>query len=345
MATIYEVAKAAGVSLATVSRVINDSDKVRPKTREKVLRAMEQLDYRPNVFAQSLASNRTNCIGVLVSELHGPIFGPMLSTIEKTLKAAGKFAIITAAHSDPEKEAEGIRFLTERKCDALILHIEALSSEYFVERSEILLPFVLLNRHIPSLESNCLSLDNELGGYLATRAIVELGHERIAYVSGPLGWGDARARMTGHRRALAEAGLEWDEKLLYEGDFTENAGSEGTAAILDSGQPVTAVICANDEMAVGAMDQLRSRGFRIPQDISVMGFDNVRWARFLYPKLSTVNYPLEDMSRMAANWVLSNVYGNENLEIRHQFLPELILRGTTGRVPGQSRVGSAITTG
>ena len=106
MATIYEVAKAAGVSLATVSRVINDSDKVRARTRDKVLQTMEQLDYRPNVFAQSLASNRTNCIGVLVSELHGPIFGPMLSAIERTLKAAGKFAIITASHSDADKEEE-----------------------------------------------------------------------------------------------------------------------------------------------------------------------------------------------------------------------------------------------
>ena len=336
MATIYEVAQAAGVSLATVSRVINDSDKVRAKTREKVLAAMAELDYRPNVFAQSLASNRTNCIGVLVSELHGPIFGPMLSTIENTLKEAGKFAIITAAHSDAEKEAEGIRFLTERKCDALILHIEALSSDYFLEHRETLLPYVLLNRQIPSLEHHCLALDNEEGGYLATKAILELGHRRIAYISGPSGWGDAEARLAGHRRALAEYGVPWNDRLFFEGDFTENAGSDGTAAILDAGLPVTAVVCANDEMAVGAMDQLRSRGFRIPEDISIIGFDNVRWARFLYPKLSTIHYPLEDMSRMAAHWVLKHVYGRENLEIAHGFAPRLVLRDTTGPVPENS---------
>ena len=336
MATIYEVAQAAGVSLATVSRVINDSDKVRAKTREKVLAAMAELDYRPNVFAQSLASNRTNCIGVLVSELHGPIFGPMLSIIEKTLKEAGKFAIITAAQSEAEKEAEGIRFLTERKCDALILHIEALSNDYFLERSESMLPFVLLNRSIPSLEDRCLSLDNEEGGYLATKAVLDLGHRRIAYISGPSGWGDADARLAGHRKALAEFGVPWEDRLFYPGDFTENAGSEGTAAILDAGVPVTAVVCANDEMAVGAMDRLRSRGFRIPEDMSIIGFDNVRWARFLYPKLSTINYPLEDMSRMAAHWVLKNVYGNEALEIAHDFSPRLVLRGTTGPVPGNT---------
>lgn len=333
MATIYEVAQAAGVSLATVSRVINDSDKVRARTREKVLAAMADLDYRPNVFAQSLASNRTNCIGVLVSELHGPIFGPMLSTIETTLKEAGKFALITAAHSDAEKEAEGIRFLTERKCDALILHIEALSSDYFLEHADSLLPFVLLNRSIPSLEHHCLALDNEEGGYLATRAVLDLGHRKIAYISGPSGWGDAEARLTGHRRALAEYGVAWNDRLFYPGDFTENAGSDGTAAILDAGLPITAVVCANDEMAVGAMDRLRSRGFRIPEDISIIGFDNVRWARFLYPKLSTIHYPLEDMSRMAAHWVLKNVYGKEDLEIGHGFNPSLILRGTTGPLP------------
>ncbi|MEE4174873.1 MAG: LacI family DNA-binding transcriptional regulator [Xanthomonadales bacterium] len=329
MATIYEVAQAAGVSLATVSRVINDSDKVRAKTREKVLAAMAELDYRPNVFAQSLASNRTNCIGVLVSELHGPIFAPMLSTIEKTLKEAGKFAIITAAHCDAEKEADGIRFLTERKCDALILHIEALPSDYFLEREESLLPFVLLNRLIPSLEHHCLSLDNEEGGYLATKAVLDLGHRQIAYISGPRGWGDAEARLAGHRRALKEFGVPWNQKLFYPGDFTENAGSEGTATMLDAGVPFTAVVCANDEMAVGAMDRLRTRGFGIPDDVSIIGFDNVRWARFLFPKLSTIHYPLEDMSRMAAHWVLRHVYGDEDLTIQRRFAPRLVLRDTT----------------
>jgi LacI family transcriptional regulator len=329
LATIYEVAQAAGVSLATVSRVINDSDKVRAKTREKVLAAMAELDYRPNVFAQSLASNRTNCIGVLVSELHGPIFAPMLSTIEKTLKEAGKFAIITAAHCDAEKEAEGIRFLTERKCDALILHIEALPSDYFLEREESLLPFVLLNRLIPSLEHHCLSLDNEEGGYLATKAVLDLGHRQIAYISGPRGWGDAEARLAGHRRALKEFGVPWNQKLFYPGDFTENAGSEGTATMLDAGVPFTAVVCANDEMAVGAMDRLRTRGFGIPDDVSIIGFDNVRWARFLFPKLSTIHYPLEDMSRMAAHWVLRHVYGDEDLTIQRRFAPRLVLRDTT----------------
>jgi LacI family transcriptional regulator len=329
LATIYEVAQAAGVSLATVSRVINDSDKVRAKTREKVLAAMAELDYRPNVFAQSLASNRTNCIGVLVSELHGPIFAPMLSTIEKTLKEAGKFAIITAAHCDAEKEADGIRFLTERKCDALILHIEALPSDYFLEREESLLPFVLLNRLIPSLEHHCLSLDNEEGGYLATKAVLDLGHRQIAYISGPRGWGDAEARLAGHRRALKEFGVPWNQKLFYPGDFTENAGSEGTATMLDAGVPFTAVVCANDEMAVGAMDRLRTRGFGIPDDVSIIGFDNVRWARFLFPKLSTIHYPLEDMSRMAAHWVLRHVYGDEDLTIQRRFAPRLVLRDTT----------------
>lgn len=333
MANIYEVAEAAGVSLATVSRVINDSDKVRAKTRDKVLRAMEQLDYSPNVFAQSLASNRTHCIGVLVSELHGPIFGPILSSIEKTLKQAGKFAIITAAHSDATKEEEAIRFLTERKCDALILHVEALPDEYFIERSEQMLPFVLLNRQIPSLENNCLSLDNERGGYLATKAILDLGHRSIGYISGPMGWGDASARLAGHRRALAEAGMDWDDGLLYEGDYTERAGSQGARSLLNTGQPITALVCSNDEMAVGAMDELRQRGLDIPGDISVMGFDNVRWAPFLHPKLSTIDYPTEAMSQMAAQWVLRNVYGDEALDIAHRFEPELILRETTGPVP------------
>jgi LacI family transcriptional regulator len=330
MATIYEVSKLAGVSLATVSRVMNDSGRVSEKTRQKVLDAMAELDYQPNTIAQSLASNQSNCVGVLVSEMHGPIFGAMLSRIETELRGAGKFAIFAASHSDQEKEKEGIRFLAGRNCDALILHVEALPGEYFLDKRDSMLPFVLINRESEGLEHNCISLDNEQGGYLATRELLELGHRHIAYISGPLIWADASARLAGHRRALEEYGVAFDPLLLAEGNYHETGGSQATRRFLQLDTPITAIVCANDEMAAGAMEAIHSSGRSIPGDISVVGFDNVRWARFLYPKLTTVDFPVAEMSSMAAHWVLQNVYGVTGLKVQQRFTPSMVLRESIG---------------
>ena len=328
MATIYEVSALAGVSLATVSRVMNDSGRVSEKTREKVLAAMRELDYRPNTVAQSLASNRSNSVGVLVSEVYGPIFGSMLSGIEEELRKAGKFTLIAAGHSDEAKEKEAIRFLISRNCDALIMHVEAVSDEYLLEQKEGALPFIILNRVVPGLDDNCISLNNERGGYDATNMLLEEGHRDIAYISGPLTWGDAQARLAGHKRALREHGRKFDERLVVEGDYEEMSGSNGMTQLLQQGIPFSAVVCANDEMAAGAMDIIRGRGMSIPEDMSIVGFDNAPLSRHVYPKLSTVNYPVADMGRMAAHWVLQKVYGHNSVVIQHVFEPKLVTRAS-----------------
>lgn len=328
MATIYEVSKLANVSLATVSRVMNNSGRVSEKTREKVLAAMAELNYRPNSLAQSLASNRSNCVGIIVSELSGPIFGVMLSAIEKELRAAGKFAIITAGHNDEHQEQAGIRFLTSRNCDALILHAEALDDNFFIERRNSLPPFVLINRDIPEIRQNCINMNNELGGYRATESLLAAGHRRIGYLSGPLSWQDAKARFAGHQHALSDFDVKFDRALFYEGDYSEVTGNLATLELIERNPSMTALVCANDEMAAGALDAIRSSGRRIPEDISVVGFDNARWASFLYPKLTTVDYPVNEMSRMAARWVLRHVYGDETLEIINHFEPELVTRAS-----------------
>lgn len=332
MATIYEVSKLAGVSLATVSRVINNSGKVREKTRRKVLDAMEQLDYRPNSIAQSLASNRSNCVGVLVSEIQGPIFGAMLSGIEAELRAAGKLTIFATGHNDEAKEKEAIKFLISHNCDALILHVEALSDRYLLDQKDGSHPFVIMNRVVPGLEDNCISLDNEHGGYAATKLLLDMGHKDVAYVSGPLTWGDASARLVGHKRALAEANHRFDERLLVEGDYHEIGGSNAMTTLLQRGHSFSAVVCANDEMAAGAMDMIRARGMSIPRDMSIVGFDNAPLGRYLYPKLTTINYPVADMGRMAAHWVLQKVYDRNGVKIQHVFEPTVVERASAAPV-------------
>lgn len=332
MATIYEVSKLAGVSLATVSRVMNNSGRVSPKTRKKVLLAMKSLNYQPNTIAQSLASRRSNCVGVLVSELHGPIFGALVSSIEEELRLAGKFTIFAVGHSDEVKEKEGINFLISRNCDALILHLEAIADDYLLEQKNSVIPFVIINRNVQGLEGNCISLNNEQGGYEATKLLLDLGHRDIAYISGPATWGDSSARLAGHKRALAEFNINFDEQLTIEGDYLVLGGNRAMKQLFERGIQFSAVICANDEMAVGALDVIRERGLSIPDDISVVGYDNVRWAPFLSPKLTTVNNPVRDMGRMAARWVLKNVYNEDKLTIQTIFEPEIVARESAGPV-------------
>lgn len=333
MATIYEVSKLAGVSLATVSRVINNSGRVTEKTRRKVQAAMAELGYRPNSIAQSLASNRSNSVGIMVPELHGPFFGTMLSGIEAELRGADKHVIITVGHSDEAKELDGIEFLMTRKCDSLILDVDAVADEYLVELSRGSVPVVLINRTIPAMAENCINLDNERGGYIAARALLDLGHRSIAYISGPRWKRDANERLAGHKRALAETGVAFDDALCFEGDFQETGGIEGMKHALGAGIPFTALACGNDNMAAGAVDVARESGLTIPDDLSVVGFDDVILARFVYPKLSTIEYPIVEMGHMAARWVLKNVYELDGSPISNLFAPRLIRRSSIGPVP------------
>ena len=194
MATIYEVSALAGVSLSSVSRVLNDHEHVSEKTKQKVMAAMKELGYRPNSVARSLASSRSNSIGVLVSELHGPFYGEMLSSIEMELRKAGKHAVVTAGHSDEKSEKDGINFLIDRNCDAIIILIDSLSDEFLIELSKGSTPIVILNRLIPEISDICFYIDNELGGYLATKYVIEQGHKELAYISGPLFKQDANER-------------------------------------------------------------------------------------------------------------------------------------------------------
>lgn len=329
MATIYEVSELAGVSLATVSRVINNSGKVRSVTRKKVEAAMRELGYRPNSIAQSLASNRSNSVGVLVPELHGPFFGTMLSCIEEELRGAGKHVIITAGHSDEDHEKESIEFLASRRCDALILHVYAISDEYILSLREKSVPIVVIGRRIAEMENHCIDIDNEYGSYLATKAQIELGHRQLAYISGPLWKSDGKERLAGFKRALEEYGIPFQRGLLAEGDYEETSGRQCMKRLLQQDLPFSALVCANDEMAAGAIVMARQRGLSIPDDLSVIGFDNVFFTRYMHPQLSTVDYPIDEMGRMAARCVLRDVYGKHGLDVRNRFEPALVRRGST----------------
>ncbi|OUS25922.1 LacI family transcriptional regulator [Thalassotalea sp. 42_200_T64] len=332
MATIYQVSELAGVSLATVSRVMNNNTKVSDKTRAKVLQAMEELGYRPNAIAQSLASNRTNSVGVLVSELDGPFFGQVMEGIENELRLANKHVIITSGHSEEEKEKQCIEFLISRRCDALILQVDSVSDEYLLQLSTTI-PTVLINRKVDAMAEFCTSLDNEQGGYLATKALIDKGHKSIAYIGGPDWKADSHERFVGHQRALTESGIEFNDALYFQGNFKETDGRDGFRQLMSTSIRFTGLACGNDEMASGAMKAARACGLVLPNDLSVVGFDNVTFARYLYPELTTIDNSAFSMGKTAAEIILKSVYKVEDIDIQNVFEPKLIDRNSIEFTP------------
>ncbi|GLS83524.1 transcriptional regulator [Paraferrimonas haliotis] len=287
---------------------------------------MQQLDYRPNAIAQSLASNRTNSIGIMVSELDGPFFGLMMAAIEQELRKAGKHVIITTGHSDQTREKEGIDFLISRKCDAIIAHVEAVSDEYLIEINQGKTPVYLISRYVEAIADKCVSLDNKMGGYLATKNLIENNHRDIAYVSGPMFKADAVDRLTGHKRALAEFDIPFNEELFFVGDFKETGGQQALKHFLSTNRSFTAIVCSNDEMASGAMKYAREHSISIPQELSIIGYDNVIFANYLYPRLTTITNPVDKMGSMAARLVLQDCYQLPTLAVEHLFTPSLKVR-------------------
>lgn len=332
MATIYQVSELAGVSLSTVSRVLNENDYVSKKTKQKVLDAMKELGYQPSSIARSLASNRTNSVGILVSELDGPFFGQMMSTIEAQLRAAGKHVIITPGHSEEDKEKNAFEFLISRNCDAIIAHVEAVSNDYLIELNKGKTPIFLMSRYVEEMKDNCISLDNVMGGYLATKHMINRGHKRIAYIAGPQFKPDAADRLTGHKNALLEFNIPFDEQLYFVGDFKETGGQNGLKHFMSLKQQFTALVCANDEMASGAMKYAREHGYDLPKDLAIMGYDNVIFASYLYPTLTTIDNPVEKMGKMAANLVLRDIYKHTGIKINHVFEPALMVRDSSPNV-------------
>lgn len=326
MPTIKEVSQRANVSPSTVSRVLNGTTPVSPEAAHRVLKAVKELDYTPNTFARSLATNRSGGFGVTMNDVGSPYYGTMLRGIESALQEASIHLLVSSGHADAERERSAIRFLEQRRSDALIIQAEALPDEELIRLAQTAdVPIVIFGRLIPELEGKCVHFDNEAGGELATQHLIDAGHRKIAHISGPLGFPDSRHRMQGYRQALMSAGIDHDDRFVVEGDFLEAGGYSAMQRLLARNAVPDAVFAANDQMAAGAMRAARDAGFDIPQDISFVGFDDVVLARYLSPALTTVRQPLHKMGRAAAIIALAQLEKRE-VEVRTRFEPELAVR-------------------
>ncbi len=331
MSTIREVSRRANVSPSTVSRVINGTTPVSDDVRRRVEEAIDALQYRPNAFARGLATNRSGGVGVSVNSISSPYYGAVLEGIEEVLDGADMHLMVSSGRARLDRERESIRVLRERRCDVLIVQVEAIGDEELIDEvasSDV--PIVVLGRYVPELAERCVHLDNERGGAMAVEYLHALGHRAIGHVAGPLSFPDSRARLHGYRHALEAVGATYDERRVVEGDFRETGGEAAAKRLLERCPELDALFVANDQMAIGALRAAVEAGRQVPQDLSIVGFDDVLYARYLHPALTTVRQPLADMGRAAARLAVGFVAGREE-EVRTRFEPEMIERASVAR--------------
>ena len=331
MITIKEVAELAKVSQATVSRTLNGHPTVKEANKIKVYEAIERLGYKPNAFAQALASNRSNSIGMLVGSLDGPFYGPLMHYAEDTVRKKNMHLIVTSGQESKAKEKDEIRFLQSRQVDGLILHSDMLSDDELIEIIKKTPATIILNRYIPELAKQCICIDNELGGYIATLHLLERGHTKIACITGQLSKIDSRDRLQGYRQALAEYGLQYDVSLIEEGRFDHSGNHEKVRRLLDRHSEITAIFCQNDNIALAVYDVCSERGLTVGEDISIVGFDNDTYSQHIRPALTTINFPIIEMGIEAANAALSLI-NNEEYGLNNRMSPELIIRNSVKKL-------------
>jgi LacI family transcriptional regulator len=323
MATINEVSRLAGVSISTVSRVLNGTAPVAEETKDRVMQAIEKLEFHPNTFARSLVTNRSGGIGVTVNEISSVFYAMLLQGVENAVEAKGMHLLVSSGHASSNTERAAISFLQQRRSDALIIQVESLSDEELLTFAKQDAPVVIVGRYVKGLP--CVYLDNEAGGFMATEYLIRQGHTRIAHITGPLSMLDGQARLAGYRRALKHYGLRYDKDLVIEGNFRELGGQEATHKLLERGKKFSAMFIADDQMAAGAMRALRQRNLQVPEDISIVGYDDVLLAEFLYPALTTIRQPLFDMGQVAADIALA-LLNHEKTEVIRKFEPSLVIR-------------------
>lgn len=305
--TIFDVAEKAGVSHSTVSRVLNNKNNVNAETRERVLQAMTQLGYVSNVSARSLAGGSSRVVGLLVDHLNTEYMGEIIRGIDEALEAHNYNLMLYTTHRQKTKEAAYVNRLTHDFADGLILIVPRNEQAYLDTLEQRKFPYVLIdyqgyNRHVPSIITT-----NRKGGHDATSYLIETGHRRIGFITGDMAYGCALERLAGYQAALAEHGITFDPELVSEGNFLQPQGYRCAYHLLRLPQPPTALLVSNDVMAFGAIEAARDLGFRIPEDLSIIGFDDVPQAAHVHPSLSTVRQPLVEMGRSATTLLLKYI--------------------------------------
>jgi Transcriptional regulators len=323
MATIKDVAKMAGVSISTVSYALNDNPKVSKKTKQKVMEAARQLNYQKNGLASDLKKNSTRTIAIIVTDLAGPHYAELVKGIQEVTMSKGYDLL--ACSSVGEKTSTAVKFLTEKRVDGAIVLAHNISEEIILQSARKEFPIILLDRQVDSEFVVSIEVDNEQGCRMAAEYLIEQGHRDIAFISGNAISSLHVQRARGYESALRKHGLDGKSRLHQFGMFNQENGYSMTKMLIAQGNLPTAIMYANDEMAIGGLKAFREYGIKVPSDVSIVGFDDIELAQYVRPALTTVMQPKYERGALAAHLIFQILEGQETQNY-YKLPTQLVLR-------------------
>ncbi|MDC8831997.1 LacI family DNA-binding transcriptional regulator [Alteromonas gilva] len=332
MATIKDVAISAGVSLATVSRVVNNGPKVGEKTRQHVKKVMQELGYRPNANARALVTQKNAALGVVVAELRDPFFAMLAHGVETVARNNNVQILLSAGSIEERTELKAIETLMEYRVDAMVVHSKTLDDTTLINFAAQIPGFVLINRYIAQIANRCVWLDNVTGGRLMAEYALSQGHRQLAVISSDYHIDDPNERLEGIRQAIDAAGLKLDECMIGYASPDQEGGMQAMRNVLSASTDFSAVLAYNDAMAAGAMTLLQDRCIDVPKQVSVIGYDDVILAQYCRPKLTTLRYPIEAMAAKAAELAIHYAAGNQPQDnVTFKYTPTIVKRDSLVR--------------
>ncbi|MDK2799455.1 MAG: LacI family transcriptional regulator [Clostridiales bacterium] len=332
--TINDIAKLANVSKTTVSKVINNkAEGVGEETRKKILKIIEELNYQPSAIARGLVTKRTHSIGLIIPDIANPFFPQLARGVEDIAIKNGYNVFLCNSDNDVEKEEGYIKAFIDKSVDGMILTSStSISDSHYQALKEKKIPFILVDRYIEGIEGGAgVFSDNKEGAYKAVNYLLEHGHEKIAFISGPLSITTALHRLNGYQAAHYDKGIEIDYDLVQEGNYHFKSGFEFIEQLITAKKKFSAVFAANDMIAIGVVKALKKHNIKIPDDVEVIGFDDIDTATLVEPALSTVAQPIYDMGALGAAMLIKMIEGKEIDQKNIYLKSELVLRETTRR--------------
>ena len=330
MATIYDVARRAEVSAATVSRVLNGHSSVDPQLAERVRAAVTELDYRPSALARNLRRSRTSLWAVIISDVGNPFFTSLVRGVEDVAQSSAYSVVLCNSDEDPDKEANYVSVALAEQVAGVILSPSG-QPAVAARLLDAGTPLVLIDRELRDVGADSVLVDNEHGAAEAVAHLLANGYQRIGCITGPESVSTARRRLRGYQQALADGGSHYDDSLVRYGDFRETGGYRAMTELLDLPEPPDAVFVANNLMAVGALECLRVRGVTVPDQVGVVGFDDLPWPSLVRPALTTVSQPTYELGRVAAQLLSERIEDRDREPTTVVLKTELRVRGTSRR--------------
>ncbi|WP_336787251.1 LacI family DNA-binding transcriptional regulator [Paenibacillus sp. MMO-177] len=328
-ATIYDVAKEAGVSIATVSNAINGKGNVSKKRREQIFKIMEQMNYQPNVNASALMGKKTYTLGLLIPDISNPFFSEIARAIEDQAHQLGYSVIMCSTDNKDERVERYIALLEQKNVDGILIGTGVDNLEILINLQARKIPIVMISREAASLEVDTVVADDYVGGLMAAQHLAEMGHTRIAILSEQLKVSSARERIRGFKQGLQDRQIPFDDRNLVICDYMVEEGRRGAGELLDREDRPTALFCCNDVLAIGAMQEARSLGIKVPEELSIVGFDDTILAAVVDPPLTTVAQPIASMAKQAFQLMISNLDEADPVKKRIVLRPEINIRQST----------------